>query len=165
MLDTGGLWNNPDLVLYHGTHAANAESIVKEGIQLGASRAETDFGRGFYTTTSYIQAADWANKKALPGNRRPVVLGFKASRDDIALLEILAFVRAPEDAEEFWAFVRYCRSSGAAHARSTGSGWYNLVIGPVTKPRRFGRSIVPDFDQYSFHTDAALACLKPLTNA
>ena len=49
-------WANDDLVLYHGTDSAQVKSILG-GLRLSCCRKDTDFRRGFYTTTSEHQAA------------------------------------------------------------------------------------------------------------
>lgn len=55
------LWTNGSLTLYHGTDDRSASMIIKSRINLGLSNPLTDFGKGFYTTTSLHQATNWAN--------------------------------------------------------------------------------------------------------
>ena len=49
-------WDNPKIELFHGTSRKAAEAILREGVEPGLGRPNTDFGRGFYTTTSEAQA-------------------------------------------------------------------------------------------------------------
>ncbi len=48
--------------LYHGTGPEGAANIRSNGIDLGAGRANRDFGLGFYTTRDHAQAASWASQ-------------------------------------------------------------------------------------------------------
>ena len=74
--------------LYHGCLERDAQDILTGGIDLAKSFPDTDFGRGFYTTTPRIQAEDWAyfKHKSTPLNLRgkqdyfPVVLEFRVPR-------------------------------------------------------------------------------------
>ena len=56
-------WTDGPLVVYHGTDNAAASSIFKNGIELSLSQPFTDFGAGFYTTTSLPQAQNWADER------------------------------------------------------------------------------------------------------
>src|SRR6478609_5785756 len=86
------VWSNGPLRLYHGTlvkyHAAISAKVIPS---LGSSG--TDFGIGFYTTTSLIQAKSWAWQLATvaaSGGVSPArgcVLVFEVDRDALAKLE------------------------------------------------------------------------------
>src|SRR5262245_66421866 len=54
-------WQNGPLMLYHGTDINSANNIMQHGINLTLSKALTDFGQGFYLTTYFDQAKNWAN--------------------------------------------------------------------------------------------------------
>lgn len=45
---------------YHGTNKTAAKNILENGIDLNVGRSKNDFGKGFYTTEDYKQAARWA---------------------------------------------------------------------------------------------------------
>ena len=47
--------------LYHGTTWAGGYNIRQKGIDLTYTRADTDFGVGFYTTRNLDQAREWAD--------------------------------------------------------------------------------------------------------
>jgi hypothetical protein len=153
-------WDNGELVLYHGTDSGSADSIRK-GIDLTVCREGRDFGRGFYTTSSFQQAEAWAKEKTTFRRRYspgiyPVVLSFMADRDHLAGLESLWFVRGTSD--DYWSFVKHCRSADETkHGRSD---CYDVVAGPVSRSNQFGRSVLADSDQVSFHTRTALEVLK-----
>jgi hypothetical protein len=90
-------WRNPDLKLYHGTIRAYAESIALKGVDLGLARNDSDFGRGFYTTTLWRQAAEWAryryvrlseNEQADPAYA-PAVVAYSVQREALAGMDAL----------------------------------------------------------------------------
>lgn len=71
--------------VYHGTISLY-EKDIKEKIKLDISKRKTDFGTGFYTTTSYNQAEFWAirqyqfavsRKENIGKDIRPIVLEFE----------------------------------------------------------------------------------------
>src|SRR5262249_49794225 len=109
-------WTNQNVLLYHGTLDVHVASI-RGGVNPALGRAATDFGREFYTTTVERQARSWAFSlsKRRPGTR-PAVLRFDVSRDDLAGLDSIWFVRGNPDADDFWSLVVYCRTGGIAHA-------------------------------------------------
>jgi Protein of unknown function (DUF3990) len=64
-------WINPPLVVYHGTDSSvlglappPLHAVLHTfAVNLARCSPNTDFGRGFYTTTSDHQARQWANKR------------------------------------------------------------------------------------------------------
>jgi hypothetical protein len=146
------------LRLYHGTVDVHIPSILA-GIDVTRGRRTVDFGRGFYTTTAWYQAAAWAEQVAdrrLRGRARPAVIQFDVARDALASLDTLWFIRAGRDAGDFWTFAAYCRRGGLAH-RPDGS-WYDLVVGPLIQNYAH-RLTLADSDQISFHTARAAGIL------
>jgi hypothetical protein len=163
-------WSNQDLIVYHGTdnqQAGLVAPIAPGGGPVAAAfrpnlarcRRFTDFGRGFYTTTSLHQATQWANarvRKVLAPIGPPqfaVVLGFVIDRDLLAACEQLAFVRNTPD---YWALVRTCRNGFLPHQRAVNRP-YDVVIGPVSLWE--SELLIADCDQFSFHTNRAIALL------
>jgi hypothetical protein len=151
------IWNGQDIFLYHGTLDVHVASIL-QGINLNMCKPLRDFGRGFYTTTNRAQAERWAIDLSVqtPGTT-PAVVEFTVSRNSIALLDILFFVRGTPAAVDFWSFVQFCRTHATDHGRAHAS-WYDLVAGPVTGSVR-KQTIIPDGDQISFHTANAILVL------
>jgi hypothetical protein len=151
-------WTNPPLVLYHGTLAQHVPSILR-GVDLSHARSRLDFGPGFYTTTSIEQA--WAlagaRSERLPGSP-PAIVRFDVSRDELAALHCLWFIRGDAGADDFWTFVEHCRAGLVPHGAAAG-GWYDLVAGPLSRNWR-ARRAYPDSDQVSFHTAAAVDLLR-----
>ena len=87
------LWNDQDIVLYHGTLDTHVASIL-QGVDLNQCQHLRDFGRGFYTTTKRTQAERWANDLAARSSgAAPAVIKFNVERNDLALLDTLVFVR------------------------------------------------------------------------
>ncbi|MDB5334007.1 MAG: hypothetical protein JWP03_5158 [Phycisphaerales bacterium] len=153
--------------------------MLASGVNVRAGRPNTDFGLGFYTTTLRRQAEDWAylKHKAQPPMKRgqlalhPVVLWVRISRDVLARLQTLAFVRGDYGADEYWSFVQHCRASVPAapslpavvrHHERGGTGtpsWYDMVSGPVAAFWQ-QRNAMSEADQFSFHTDAAQSAIN-----
>lgn len=76
-----------------------------------------DFGRGFYTTTNFDKARDWSHRQAQRMGGTPAVIRFDVSRNDLAQLDGLYFVRGDANAVDYWSFVQYCRTMGGDHNR------------------------------------------------
>lgn len=150
-------WTNQNIVLYHGTVNRYTASI-QAGINVRAGSSTLDFGLGFYTTTLERQARYWAWQASQRfAGTQPTVISFEVDREKLAPLHSLWFVRGDYDADDFWSFVFHCRL-GNNHKYSLNSGWYDVVIGPVTNPYP-QRAVMPDYDQISFHTSSAAAIL------
>src|SRR5262249_53580437 len=105
------------------------------------------------------QARSWAFSlsKRRPGTR-PAVLRFDVSRDDLAGLDSIWFVRGNPDADDFWSLVGYCRTGGIAHARAKVPGWDDGAVGPIAAAWK-QRLQKAGADQISFHTKAAATVL------
>lgn len=101
--------------LYHGS-----SSIVSEP-SIGFSRANLDFGKGFYTTSIRSQAERWARRKAfMDSSEAAIVSEFEMS--DPTSLKTLEF----KEADESWVeFVCQCRRGGSQYKS------YDLIVGGV----------------------------------
>lgn len=149
-------WSNPPLVVYHGTLDSHLSSIIA-GIKLSVGDEDSDFGQGFYTTTSLDQAKCFAKhvlRRSKDKSGRPAVIEFTLDRNALAQLQSLWFVLCTDD---YWTLVESCRRLGMTN-RSPGN-CYDIVVGPVAKSYRM-RSTYPTYDQISFHTDTAVALLN-----
>jgi hypothetical protein len=150
-------------------------NIQNHGIDLTRCRVDTDFGRGFYTTTVEYQARQWAwNRyydpavKRLPMNQ-PVVLTFRVDRHRLAKLSFISFVLADPYKDDYWSLVQHCRQStpgsindhrGPEH-EPDGTHWYDVACGPVAAFWR-QKFAMQDADQFSFHTTRAVGLLNRL---
>ena len=77
----------------------------------------------------------------------------------MAVLDHMAFVREDfSPNSDYWQLVTHCRS-GNDHARAgaPGTGYYDVVYGPVSLFPQF--LVIADADQISFHTEHALTVL------
>jgi hypothetical protein len=178
------------IVLWHGCTALDKNKIEK-GIDLAYCRVDTDFGRGFYTTTLERQARqwawmrfyDWQDKNPGATGNQPVVLRFKVRRygvtprlsgldDGLDKLLSLHFVLGDYGNEDFWSLVQHCRQSIPEDKKKGQTeevhdhkrlpdGWYDLVTGPVAAFWE-QRVAMDDADQLSFHTLEAVEILKVL---
>ncbi|HEX5327388.1 MAG TPA: DUF3990 domain-containing protein [Acetobacteraceae bacterium] len=150
------------LVVFHGTDdTALGATGVPPGSQLSGfrinlarCRPNTDFGQGFYATTSEHQARQWANSRWVrspASGTNAVVLRFALDRDWLASLDALAFARPIPD---FWDLVADCRNGFRPHQRlPPHNPPFDIVYGPVTIwPQLL---VIQDCDQISFHTSRA----------
>jgi Protein of unknown function (DUF3990) len=146
------VWNNQDIVLYHGTVDSFASVIETGRILVRRGRTHTDFGPGFYTTTSLRQAHTWAaDIAARKVGAKPAVIQVTIGREHLAQLETLTFVRGDFDADDFWSLGHHCRKGATDHGRARPKKYYDLVCGPVASFWN-QRMTITDADQISFHT-------------
>jgi len=150
------------MTVYHGT------AVAFTSVDLAKSHDRRDFGRGFYTTTIFDQAAAWAGNvfTRYGGDGRFVkvyefesVEGLKVKRFDGMSGEWLDFVKENRV------------KGGVQHG-------YDVVVGPVANDNTM-RTIMfyisgvyttemaldqlkffKANNQVSFHTERALSCLK-----
>jgi hypothetical protein len=152
-------WTNAPLALYHGTLERYLPSLL-QGIDLRHTRPRSDFGPGFYTTTSERQAREWAHELARRSSgATPAIVQFTASRDALAALTSLWFARGDRNADDYWSLVYQCRQGIRNHGAGTADGWYDLVVGPVAL-NWSRRQIRAGSDQVSFHTVRAIDLLN-----
>ena len=159
--------------LYHGCTSSDKALIDAQGIQLQKCRVDTDFGRGFYTTTVKYQAQQWAWTRYYdPAVRnasmnQPVVLTFRVARHELCKLWSLCFVLGATGNDAFWSLVQHCRQSTPTTIRdhkgpvvlADETTWYDIVCGPVAAFWR-QRYAMHDADQVSFHTPQGIAILN-----
>ncbi|MDH2346813.1 DUF3990 domain-containing protein [Bradyrhizobium sp. SSUT77] len=156
------LWNNAPLVAYHGTDFRSLSSynpvkgqlLVGFTVDLDVCRPTTDFGKGFYLTTSLEQARNWANVKADRRRSKALILKFELDREWLASLDSLCFVLADTP---FYNLVADCRGGIAPHQRPGSQQLYDVVYGPVTLKGQ--TMVVQNADQISFHSDVAASAL------
>ena len=151
-------WANGPLLLYHGTGLRDAKR-VESGVELSRGRESADFGQGFYTTTWWEQACNWADKRTAITADQPAVVWFEVDRTALGNLETLAFVRSKSDAEDLWQFIWHCRLQIGPHRPSEGSSMYDVVCGPVAAKRWDRRRAITHYDQVSWHTTRAVRLL------
>ncbi len=153
-------WNDQNILLYHGTSDLWAASILR-AVDLRHAQPLTDFGRGFYTTTKLDQARRWATGVVRTWGGSAAVIEFDVERNSLAQLEGLFFIRSDTLGVDFWSFVQYCKTIQGDHRRIYTAGYYDIVAGPVPDDWK-KQSVIPDSDQVSFHTAAAIDALNQL---
>lgn len=105
--------------LYHGSNA-----VVKTP-DASRSRRNLDFGQGFYLTSHFDQATDWARRKALLEAGSPFVNVFEFD-ERARKLKVLSF----EGQDEEWVkFVCHCRRGGTDYQK------FDLIVGGVADDR------------------------------
>ena len=150
--------------LYHGSNVeVRKPSLLR-------SRKNTDFGRGFYTTTQKEQAEHWTSIKIDRARKgRRVVSVFDV--DDELLSNHELRIREFHGPDEAWLnFVVDCRK-GIEHD-------YDLVFGPVANDKVFTvvnlyesgvlsaeaailqLKAYKTYDQLSFHTERVIGSLR-----
>ena len=108
------------MILYHGSYLAIARPDLQH------FRPNVDFGRGFYTTPLYRQAAKWCGKFKRRG-KEGVVSRYCFDESAYALLKVLQF----DAYSEAWLdFILSCRSGNDATD-------YDMVIGGVANDKVF----------------------------
>lgn len=132
--------NFPEVV-YHGTISLYKKSLL-DGIKIERGDLDVDFGQGFYTTTNYQQAIDFAIKHSRSNNKfqrlkkdatyfsNPMIFEYKINKDKLAALQGIAY----ESPNEKWAEFIYNNRLGIDFLRSDChnlSREYNFVYGGV----------------------------------
>ena len=121
-------WANAPLTVFHGTDLAAARSIY-EGMARGRPHGRSDFGAGFYVTTNFHQACQWANRRARRGAASiAAVVEFTLCRDSLESRRHLSFIT---DRADFYDFVEYCRTGGLNHGPARDRP-YEIIYGPVS---------------------------------
>lgn len=149
------------IILWHGCTESAAQSILRGGIDLAKAQEGSDFGPGFYTTSHRLQAELWAWGAARNSRELAYVLQFTLSREAVADLSTLCFVRHDFYAADLWSFISHCRKTPRPRHRPKGSRTphYDMVIGPVAVLWE-QRQASPDHDQRSFHTARSVKLLN-----
>lgn len=180
-------WPNRERVmwLWHGT-AEPVLASIQRGLDLRYCQRQTDFGRGFYTTTYRDQAREWAGHttrklqiERVDYGMKAAIIGLPVPLDALAQLHSLPFVRPEPSNDLFWSFIRHCRGfplSDAAepshypdppecthlYPHPAGGTCYDMVCGPVAMVWGRYPQVFLRYDQFSFHTPAAVGILNTL---
>ena len=151
--------------LYHGSVVTVKNPSIRQG------RSNTDFGKGFYTTIDFEQAARWARiRRERAGSSAAIVSAYSVDdnllqRDD---LHIMAYNGATV---EWLDFVVANRRNAPLHN-------YDIVLGPVANDNLYATISLYEngelsaeaaivqlkthvlFNQVSFHIPAAISHLR-----
>lgn len=162
------------MILYHGSN------VPIESIDLSRSNPYKDFGRGFYLTSMKDQAVKMAKRTARFYGGAPEVTAFEAPDDLLSRSDLS--VRVFDHVSEEWAiFIINNRHRGFSDISSlecNADAKYDVVFGPVGNDditfllRQYTRGYISSetlrnglefkraSDQYSFHTERAVALLR-----
>lgn len=132
------------LKLYHGSNVeVRKPSLLK-------SRKNTDFGRGFYTTTQKEQAEHWTSIKMDRAKKgRRVVSVFEV--DETILSNLKFKIREFHGPDEAWLNFVVNSRKGIEHD-------YDLVFGPVANDKVF--TVVNLYESGIINATTAIAELK-----
>lgn len=153
------------MLLYHGSTMAVRKPIVSRG------RGKTDFGKGFYTTTSREQAEKWAKIKRdrMGDDAHAIVSVFEL--DDAVLNNPAYHTRHFDGATAEWLDFVVGNRRGEVHHN------FDLIMGPVANDKLYATITLYEngildanaaieqlnthqlFDQLSFHTTKACKLL------
>lgn len=153
------------MLLYHGSTMAVRKPIVNRG------RGKTDFGKGFYTTTSREQAEKWAQIKRdrMGDEAHAIVSVFEL--DDAVLNNPAYHTRHFDGATAEWLDFVVGNRRGEVHHN------FDLIMGPVANDKLYATITLYEngildanaaieqlnthqlFDQLSFHTTKACKLL------
>ncbi|TCU33143.1 DUF3990 domain-containing protein [Rhizobium azibense] len=144
------VWNNGPLIVYHGTDSLSGSNIRMNSIQASRFNPMSDFGAGFYVTTSLHQAKNWANERVrtIGGRGSAEVLEYSLARSAVDRLEHLAFVT---DTQDYHELVAFCWGGGLKHNRMSP---YDAIYGPVSLwPQAL---VIANCDQICFSNPSAV---------
>ena len=153
------------MLLYHGSTMAVRKPIVSRG------RGKTDFGKGFYTTTSREQAEKWAQIKRdrMGDEAHAIVSVFEL--DDAVLNNPTYHTMHFDGATAEWLDFVVGNRRGVVHHN------FDLIMGPVANDKLYATITLYEngildanaaieqlnthqlFDQLSFHTTKACKLL------
>ncbi len=152
------------ILVYHGSLEVVESPMIRE------SNRTLDYGSGFYTTTSFEQAAEWVRRRV---RERHAIKGyvsvFELDEDAKDQMNTLSF---SEPSDEWIDFVQKNRTQkGFTHD-------YDIVYGPVANDRVYTQfalfesgvisrqTLIAELktyklvDQYLFHTQRSLGALR-----
>ena len=153
--------------LYHGSTV-----VVKQpNIRIG--RKNTDFGKGFYTTTDFDQAARWARIRSKRAGADVAIVSVYEIDDNILQNKDFNIMEYHRATEQWLNFVVNNRRTAPLHN-------YDIVLGPVANDNLYATISMYEngqlsveaaivqlnthvlYNQVSFHTKEALSQIKYL---
>lgn len=151
--------------LYHGSIVSVKNPSIRQG------RPNTDYGKGFYTTVDFDQAARWARiRRDRAGGGNAVVSVYEVD-DDLLQKKDFRIMEYNGATKEWLDFVVANRRYAPLHD-------YDIVLGPVANDNLYATISLYEngelsaeaavvqlkthvlFNQVSFHTQSAVSKLK-----
>ncbi|MBO7635460.1 MAG: DUF3990 domain-containing protein [Paludibacteraceae bacterium] len=151
--------------LYHGSTVIVKNPSIRQG------RANTDFGKGFYTTIDYEQAARWAQIRRERAGAGNAIVSVYTIDDGLLKRNDLNIMQYSGATIEWLDFVVANRRYAPIHD-------YDIVLGPVANDNLYATISMYEngelsaeaaivqlkthvlFNQVSFHTQTAIANLR-----
>lgn len=130
--------------LYHGSLVAVKKPNVSRG------RSTVDFGKGFYTTTSFEQARKWADLKRKRSSSSRAIVSEYETPDDI-LNGRYATLNFTGPTKDWLDFV-------VKNRRGLGDEKYDLTMGPVANDQLY--ATIRLYEQGVVTAEAAIEMLK-----
>lgn len=151
--------------LYHGSIVSVKNPYLRQG------RSNTDYGKGFYTTVDFEQAARWARiRRDRAGGGNAVVSVYEVD-DDLLQKKDFHIMEYKGATKEWLDFVVANRRYAPLHD-------YDIVLGPVANDNLYATISLYEngelsaeaavvqlkthvlFNQVSFHTDKSISQLR-----
>ena len=151
--------------LYHGS------TVIVKHPALRLGRVNTDFGKGFYTTTDFEQSARWACIRRERAKSEEAVVSVYEIDDDLLQRKELNIMEYHGATEKWLNFVVSNRRAEPLHS-------YDIVLGPVANDNLYATISMYEngqlsveaaivqlkthllFNQVSFHTKRALEFVR-----
>ncbi len=134
--------------IYHGSTVAVRQPSLRYG------RANTDFGKGFYTTTDMEQAARWALIRKERAKTGKAIVSVYEIDDAILADSILNIMQYHGATEEWLNFVVANRRGAPLHS-------FDIVLGPVANDRLY--TTISMFENGELSVEAAIVQLNTHT--
>ena len=150
--------------LYHGS------TLIVKRPNLRQGRANSDYGKGFYTTVDFEQAARWASIRRNRAGKGKAIVSVYEVNNDLFHLQDLNIMEYHGATKQWLDFVVANRRFAPLHH-------YDIVLGPVANDNLYATISLYEngelsaeaavvqlkthvlFNQVSFHTKKALAQL------
>ncbi|MBP6610434.1 MAG: DUF3990 domain-containing protein [Paludibacter sp.] len=134
------------MILYHGS------TVKVENPSLLKCRSNTDFGKGFYTTTSQEQAEKWSKLKQQREASAKAVVSVYEIDDDLLKQSTNCNVLKFSQANKEWLDFVFANRKGLK------CELYDIVYGPVANDRLF--ATITLYEEGILTADAAIEQLK-----
>lgn len=131
--------------LYHGS------TVVVKRPSLRPGRANTDFGKGFYTTMDYEQAARWAHIRRERVEAADAIVSVYEISDDLLHRKDLHILEYHGATKEWLDFVVANRKKAPLHD-------YDIVLGPVANDSLY--ATISMYENGQLSVEAAIVQLK-----
>lgn len=133
------------MILYHGS------TVIVKNPSLRQGRPNTDFGKGFYTTIDFEQAARWAQIRRERAGGGNAVVSVYTVDNDFLMQPDLKIMRYNGPTKEWLDFVVANRRFAPTHD-------YDVVLGPVANDNLY--ATISLYENGELSADAAIIQLK-----